>query len=395
MAKEYLPLRLAEQMKYHWDEQNGEVKNPGIQAFVNSLMGRHDNGENQPGPVTHEIPVASEDGKENKLNLDDFLSWVIGSTFCKKAYDGKYSDINTAVLKIARMRENKGISYKTSRRDFRNSMAFATVFQCWEKYKRAYRFDSDFVEELMQTNTVEIPTDILKRLPFRCFYLDLEEIPRFDPFKGIFAYIGFDERNGLPNLGIFRITEAGESGEIPILPCYTFGPDMQKHGMLFVNDKGESCLRFTNNHQLLGKLVDYEDKDIFDVVLFTLQAMLYLASNKPDIMESPKTRYINARKGTPNNRTADLDLTDVGVRYGTAIRKVKKAAAKGKNEEMEIVHVDSPKPRKPMVSHVRSAHWHHYWVGKGRTEQIVKWIPPTFIFGVGKEMPVTIQNVEK
>lgn len=28
---------------------------------------------------------------------------------------------------------------------------------------------------------------------------------------------------------------------------------------------------------------------------------------------------------------------------------------------------------------MRRAHWHHYWVGKGRTELILKWIEPVFV----------------
>jgi len=34
--------------------------------------------------------------------------------------------------------------------------------------------------------------------------------------------------------------------------------------------------------------------------------------------------------------------------------------------------------------HVRRAHWHHYWVGEGRTRLEVRWIEPTFVLPEGK-----------
>lgn len=45
--------------------------------------------------------------------------------------------------------------------------------------------------------------------------------------------------------------------------------------------------------------------------------------------------------------------------------------------------------------HVRRAHWHHYWVGEGRTRLEVRWIEPTFVLPEGKrEVPVaTVRRV--
>lgn len=34
--------------------------------------------------------------------------------------------------------------------------------------------------------------------------------------------------------------------------------------------------------------------------------------------------------------------------------------------------------------HVRRAHWHHYWVGEGRTKLEVRWIEPTLVLANGK-----------
>lgn len=34
--------------------------------------------------------------------------------------------------------------------------------------------------------------------------------------------------------------------------------------------------------------------------------------------------------------------------------------------------------------HVRRAHWHHYWVGEGRTRLEVRWIEPTLVLANSK-----------
>lgn len=34
--------------------------------------------------------------------------------------------------------------------------------------------------------------------------------------------------------------------------------------------------------------------------------------------------------------------------------------------------------------HVRRAHWHHYWVGEGRTKLEVRWIEPTLVLANSK-----------
>ena len=79
----------------------------------------------------------------------------------------------------------------------------------------------------------------------------------------------------------------------------------------------------------------------------------------------------------------------MGVRYGTVIRKGKKQA------KTRYIQAEPTGRRRTMKSHVRSAHWHHYWTGKGRTNLTVKWIPPVFVSGHGDELPVTIHPVKK
>lgn len=362
MAQLYAPLEIAYQMMDAWNQEGRE----GVSHIIDNLM-------NMKSKQTSDF-----------LNLDDFLSWVIGSTFCKKMYQGPYTDMNERLLYLYK---SKNMPYKESRKYFRDRISFATVFRCWMQYKQAYRFDDDFIGELMGTDTIAVPVEVLKRLPFRCFYLDLEETSRFAPYIGIFAYVGFDEITRLPNLGIFRIRKSVKEGQTYDIYSSTISWEEMNHwNMLFTNTDGEACIRFTNNSKQLQQLPDQDDTIIFDIVLFTLQAMLYLSSNEPDITPSLKRKYINL--GKPKKQESELVLTDVGVRYGTTIRNIKRQIT----DDEESITIVTGKHRK-ITSHMRAAHWHHYWVGKGRTKRIVKWIPPTFVSGTGKELPVTIHKV--
>lgn len=379
MSKLYPPLAILQALTYRQDETER------LQTTI----------KNHPDfrPLIHTFGPKTLDAKTTQtLNLDDFMNWVIGSTFCKTTYDGSYAFLNTRLLDLHRSSRNKK-SYKQNRIEFRQTLAFATMFECWSQYKQVYRFDADFVEELLQTDTLHIPTEVLYRLPFRCFYLDLEDIPRFQPYIGVFVYVGFDEQNQIPNLAIFRITEKREQtpdGEYPIYPSFCSGNDMQKWQLLRTTETGTHELVFTKTPNQHMKGSNLDDGDVFELLFFLLQSMLYLTSNKPDVTQSPKRQYVNlGKKKDTTLKGHDLVLTDVGIRYGMAIRK-----AKQQESETTIVIGKTTKTRKPMVSHVRKAHWHTYWKGKGRTTRVLRWIPPTFISSHGKELPITIHNVK-
>ena len=62
-------------------------------------------------------------------------------------------------------------------------------------------------------------------------------------------------------------------------------------------------------------------------------------------------------------------------------------------DEKEKFVADRTKTRHSSTvrAHVRRAHWHHYWTGKGRTELVLRWIAPTLV-GSG-EKPATIHRV--
>ena len=161
-----------------------------------------------------------------------------------------------------------------------------------------------------------------------------------------------------------------------------------KSGILQKKDD-EIYIEFTAD---ISTIKDIWAVELLDSILFTLQAMLYLSSNKPDTAKGTSRKYVRT---VPKNTSpyTNIELTDVGVRYGAAIRKAK-AATPSTDTEPKTICVTTEKTRRPITSHIRAAHWHHYWVGKGRTEQVIRWIPPTFVSAAGKELAVTIHKVK-
>ena len=364
MPKVFIPKLIAEQMKYRLPSENDLDE---AQNFLQDLM----------SPV----------GEEKKpLNMDKFFTWVIGSKFLKRTYDGEYAPFNKAGLKLYDRERTKGRGYKEVRKQLRDSVLFATMIRCFDQYRQAYWFDADFAKELAETNAVRIPVSILMQAPFRCFYLDVENLELFPFAVGIYGYIGWDEQTHLPNLAVFRVFEPKEEDQqVPIQTGYYSGTDMVKMNLLRIEGE-EAYLRFE-------KQPEDENECAF---FFLLQTILYLVSSKPDIVEhrSAKRQAKAVGRASNKNTTEAITVSEIGIRYGKAIRKRRQMEISGHPADAAVSDgAGRQAARKPMASHVRSAHWHHYWTGKGRTTLSVKWIPPTFVSAHGKELPITIHKI--
>ena len=354
MAKKYLPLEILGQAAVSEEiREQAKARDPMTADFLS--------------------------GETDTVDMDNFLNWLLGPTFLKSAYDGPYRKFNELLLRLYHTRDAKnGLSYSEARKKFRGICSLRSILTCWSKEKQAYRFDPDFTEELVRTTSVNVPVSALMHLPFRCFYLDLAGLP-FEPALGLFVYVGFERETGLPNLGVLEAIPPKEGDDqYQLGPILYSAKEMKKQGKIQETDKGY-VLSFTRK--------DVPEEHTGKLLLFLLQAILYLSSEKPDTVENPKIKVSNA--GKKKEQSAPVTLTDVGVRYGTVIRKGKKQA------KTRYIQAEPTGRRRTMKSHVRSAHWHHYWTGKGRTNLTVKWIPPVFVSGHGDDLPVTIHPVRK
>ena len=126
-----------------------------------------------------------------------------------------------------------------------------------------------------------------------------------------------------------------------------------------------------------------------------LQLLLYLCSEKPDMPEIEHPQHRRRLSGSVRSPEAPR-VWDVGVRVSAAIRRFNgKATVATDNRESGAASGSHTSPR----PHVRSAHWHTYWMGPRDAvfplrKPVMRWIPPLPIgMDWKREMPTIIRMV--
>lgn len=121
-----------------------------------------------------------------------------------------------------------------------------------------------------------------------------------------------------------------------------------------------------------------------------VSAAYYLASKNAEIKEVkiPKEkRPILVSKPGATPKKVNVKTYNVGFAIGKSFEK---QLASGE-EYQKSAATGTGRTVRP---HVRRAHWHHYWVGEGRTRLEVRWIEPTFVLPEGKR-EVSVATVRR
>ena len=260
----------------------------------------------------------------------------------------------------------------------------------WSKSKQVYKPDPDFAAALLRTQKLQLSREMLTHLPNDYFYIDLSDCSLFDPITGIFVFVNHIIENKKKvgvNISIYLLTTD------LIYYSHYFSGIYDEKGIIWVDiqDEEVSSYEVWNPEQI----VIYKPEDFQvnrnQVSLFVLQLICYLSIDEPQITPSEYTKntYIKrAPSQKVKNKWSEVQIHDVGVVYGRTFRKKMKEykAQEESAEDRETKHHRSPVP------HLRSAHWHRYWVGEGRTTLKVNWIEPVFI-GARESKNVTIRKV--
>lgn len=242
-------------------------------------------------------------------------------------------------------------------------MAIAT----WGITKGIYQFDEDSFNAIIDTEQNDkIPKDVLLRLPEWCVYIESPNLTLYEKeIKGFFVYV--------------------------------FGNEKPEY-LLIVGDYGNTCeictLSFAKDNvsdMLYEVLQKYKDTEKFNILVSELNKIISLI-----IFICTQPQEINGNPTNPIAKKTKLGyrvevnhserVWSVGQRIGTAIRL---------SEQQRKDHiVDHDITRNAPRPHIRRAHWHGYWTGKGRIDYKVNWIAPSLV-NVSEDMPAVIHKVKK
>lgn len=208
------------------------------------------------------------------------------------------------------------------------SMAYVANY--WRAAKTVYNFAPEFLRTLAVTEDAPIYSDIMMRLPYRDFVMNL---PAGSHHDAMFVHIEFDASHG------------------------------------------------PNDVDTLFLIVPFKANPNFDNIELC-QCMQWCLNGKK-LIESYR-RNNDAREQAFQNGTDSATVNDATISNvpGAVLseEELEKQLASG-TEYQRSTATGTGRTVRP---HVRRAHWHHYWVGEGRTRLEVRWIEPTFVLPEGK-----------
>lgn len=278
--------------------------------------------------------------------------------------------------------------------------ALLETLYLWRSSKNVYRFDNTVRKMLFEqiNDDTEIQIEVLKKLPYPAFYIELPDACLPDSLGkkqlyGFFVHVTQSIQVSKCDLIFNFILNNGDTLNTVIdLNCKflseavdKFYTDIEKLEPMTKFRKTEKTQQYFANSKIGFK----------EITEKALQLVLYICSKSNDILENAEQKKIYKASQSIHDKFSEIKKFDVGFRIGAAIRDAKKPNANVDNKEQSAI--DDKKIRKSPIAHERRAHWQHYWVGeKGNKQIIIKWILPTFVNWQNKneESPVVIHTVK-
>lgn len=277
------------------------------------------------------------------------------------------------------------------------SLFYITHF--WRYAKAIYDFSPNFLSMLEQTEDAPIYVDILKRMPYRDFVMPLPTGLNYD---GMFVHVEFDESYGKNDIDTLFLLCPFKSA--PKREDISFKMEMQwcLSGKMFLksfydartaileskkNGEGKAgdISAFSSQKSLANMddaVVKADHQQMARCLRIAVSACYYLASKNAEIKE---VRISKSERPV-------LYTSHYGKPKRVAVKAYQVGYTLGKSFEQQLAthstvsrQTTGPTGGLTVRPHVRRAHWHHYWTGKGRTTLEVRWIEPTLVLPGGKK----------
>ena len=311
----------------------------------------------------------------------EFENFVVSMNFCNPEYTGKFAPINH--LAIATFDAQFAVAqtkreFATTITDARDFIFSALLVADWMENKQVYRPDKDFVDMLIHTKNFKLHIDQLRSLPYADLCFDFSACPDLAPIEAAFLSFRFVDDDVFvinylvsknKNLFSFYYGAKVKNGYIEL-------GKMSLDNMLPADDEYRISPEYSTTNKAERYKYKYTRKQISEIML---QLVGYITCQNAEVKQSQrskKTHKHHPANYQPKNDISEFKEYEIGVKIGKTIRSIVNL----KDDNADEPETES-KSRKssPKSPHIRSAHWHHYWSGEGRTELIVKWIPPTYI----------------
>lgn len=164
-------------------------------------------------PSPNQFVRALQNIVNNRLSDEALWTLFTDEDFMSPDYNGVIKELNDVFLKysgnilkdLLGIDENEITDISTLRALLRDvTIPYLTITE-WAKCKQIYRFDPEMEHALMDTEEVRISPTILRRLPYRCFYIEFPPDSTFSGSRDLEDNHGFFVKFGETTDGDFEI----------------------------------------------------------------------------------------------------------------------------------------------------------------------------------------------
>ena len=320
-----------------------------------------------------------------EFNISTFnKSLVKGIDIERDGIDAFYKTCIEATIKSSPVLSKKKFDIaKLAKDQFMQENARSTYFLMtmvvlWLQYKQIYKFDQDTLEMVTASEFKDLTYDELKalKLPYDSFAIE-----------NTFKFETGSDRDGIFDTVLVNKQVIGETGNV-LLAVYPFYKDTNNTKTVRYDIILEKYIENDSILKWIERTRDEDDKDDGRVLKEIINLILYIAQPKVDVIK--KKSEVKERKRADGDIPKSIyqvayEENQVGLKLGRAIREHRQRIIYESEGKCGKGHTKTP--------HIRCGHFHHYWVGKGRTELTVKFVEPTFVLGGNKD--VTLRKVGK
>lgn len=246
----------------------------------------------------------------------------------------------------------------------------------WRKNKLSYKVDGELIKQFYE---MELPRTIIKdyavNQPADAYYIDASDYGD-KIMKGLHGiFVSTHRTNDMLLMRLTLLAPGREDGDVYILHA---GIPTDEADILIDDNSFSDSISEEVNPKYLYR--------------FLLNFLIYLHAANKDVEISERTRpnHTKPKSDVIKDKFRELKEFEVGVRYGSEIRKNKVRYKYVGNKEENANH-----EKRKLSSHYRAAHWHRYWVGSGDDKSLItKWVEGVFVKGNVESDSVTIHKVK-